>query len=254
METLIVDRDGGVVTVTMNRPHRKHALTATMVRELGQVFSDVADSSDDRVMVLTGASRAFCAGADLSQAVDEHHLVQMRRLGDVALQLHRLPKPTIAKVDGVAVGAGCNLALGCDLIIASEDARFSEIFPRRGLSLDCGGSWLLPRLIGLHRAKELAFFGEIISAKESLDIGLVNRVVPSTELDRFVTEWASRLAAGPPLAQSLTKALLNTALETSMAQALDNEGRSQAVNLETEDVAEAIQAFLDKREPNFRGR
>ena len=254
METLIVERDGGVVTVTMNRPEKKNALTTTMFRELRETFSEVTDRPDDRVMILTGAAGAFCAGADLSAAAEHHHLVHMRLLADVALALHRIPKPTIAKVDGVAVGAGCNLALGCDLIVASEDARFSEIFTRRGLSPDCGGSWLLPRLIGLHRAKELAFFGDIISAKEALELGLVNRVVPAADLDRFVDEWATRLASGPPLALSLTKTLLNKSLETSMDQALEDEARSQSVNLVTTDAVEAFQAFLDKREPRFQGR
>src|SRR5205807_8629846 len=151
---------------------------------LRRVVSEISDRTDDRVMILTGASGSFCAGADLTAAAEDHHLVHMRLVADVALELHRMPKPTIAKVDGVAVGAGCNLALGCDLIVASEDARFSQIFSKRGLSLDCGGSWLLPRFIGLHRAKELAFFGDIISAKEALEFGLVNRVMPTADLDR----------------------------------------------------------------------
>jgi enoyl-CoA hydratase/carnithine racemase len=253
MQTLLVERDDGVVTVTMNRPEKRNALTTTMFRELRETFSDITDSTEDRVMVLTGAAGAFCAGADLSAAAEHHHLVHMRLLADVALQLHRLPKPSIAKVNGVAIGAGCNLALGCDLVVASEDARFSEIFSRRGLSLDCGGSWLLPRLIGLHRAKELAFFGEILSAKEALELGLVNRVVAPADLDRFVGDWATRLAAGPPLALSMTKTLLNQSSESSMGQALEAEGHCQSVNLVTDDTMEAFQAFLDKREPRFQG-
>src|SRR2546430_14339333 len=142
----------------------------------------------------------------------------MRHIGATALALHRLAKPTIAKVGGIAAGAGCNLALGCDLIVASDNARFSEIFSRRGLSVDFGGSWVLPRLIGLHRAKELAFFAEIVSAKEAADIGLVNRVVPAGELDAVVDDWARRLAAGPPIALSMTKATLNNSSSASPAQ------------------------------------
>ena len=121
----------------------------------------------------------------------------MQWINQVPLALHRLPKPTIAKVRGVAAGAGANLALGCDLIVAGETARFAEIFARRGLGLDFGGSWLLPRLVGLHRAKELAFFGDVVSAADADRLGLVNRVVPDAELDEFVTAWAGRLAAGP---------------------------------------------------------
>ncbi len=175
-------------------------------------------------------------------------------MADIALALHRIPKPVIAKVNGVAVGAGMNLALGCDLIIASDNARFSEIFARRGLSIDFGGSWLLPRLIGMHRAKELAFFADIISAKEAAELGLVNRVLPASQLDAFVADWADRLAAGPPLALSMTKRLLTNSFTTTMDEALEAEGLAQSVNTATEDTAEAIRAFLEKREPRFKGR
>ena len=168
--------------------------------------------------------------------------------------LHELPMPTIAKVNGVAAGAGLNLALGCDLIVASDRARFSEIFARRGLSVDFGGTWLLPRLIGLHRAKELAFFADIIDASTAKEMGLVNRVVAHDELDAFVTEWADRLAAGPPIALAQTKAMLNKSFNVSMDEALDLEGWSQTVNFSTADTREAIDAFLNKREPKFEGR
>jgi len=147
-----------------------------------------------------------------------------------------------------------NLALGCDLIVASDTARFSEIFARRGLSIDFGGSWLLPRLIGMHRAKELAFFADIISAKEAAELGLVNRVLPASQLDAFVADWADRLAAGPPLALSMTKRLLTNSFTTTMDEALEAEGLAQSVNTATEDTAEAIRAFLEKREPRFKGR
>jgi 2-(1,2-epoxy-1,2-dihydrophenyl)acetyl-CoA isomerase len=255
METLRVERADGIVTVTMDRPERKNAINDVMWVELWETFESVARSSEDRVLVVTGAAGAFCSGQDLSgvNAAGDHGLVRMRRVGDVALALHRMPKPTIAKVDGIAAGAGCNLALGCDLIVASEDARFSEIFSRRGLSVDFGGSWVLPRLIGLHRAKELAFFAEIVSAKEAADIGLVNRVVPGAELDAFVDGWARTLAAGPPLALSMTKSLLNNGLVTSMEQAVEDEARCQALNFSTADAVEAMQAFSEKRDPNFRG-
>ena len=260
LETLIVERNEGVVTVTMNRPARKNAANGLMWRELLTTFDDVATNRDDRVMVLTGAGGAFCSGADLGDATDvagrpgDPYLVQMRALGDVALRLHRLPKPTIAKVGGVAAGAGMSMALGCDLVVASESARFSQIFSKRGLSVDFGASWLLPRFIGLHRAKELAFFADIISAQEAAEFGVVNRVVPDAELDAFVGEWANRLAAGPPLALSMTKAMLNNSFSISMDQALEEEARSQAVNFATADTLEAIAAFGEKRDPQFKGR
>lgn len=251
-----MERLAGVVTLTLNRPERKNAITPEMLHELIGEFGRVARDPADRALVLTGAGDAFCSGADLAAmgGPGDHQLVRMRLLSDVALSLHRILKPTIAKVRGVAVGAGCNLALGCDLVVASEDARFSEIFSRRGLSIDCGGSWILPRLVGLHKAKEIAFFGDMLSAREAHAAGLVNSVVAAEEVDGFVQDWASRLAAGPPLALSMTKSLLNNSMSISMDQALEDEARCQTANSSTEDLREAMHAFLEKREPRFEGR
>lgn len=257
MHTIDVGRSDGVVTVTMNRPEKKNAITDLMWDELHATFREIADSATDRVVVLTGAGGAFCSGADLWAGSDgprRHQLAAMRHIGAVCLALHRLPQPTIAKVGGVAAGAGANLALGCDLIVASDQARFSEIFTLRGLSIDAGGSWLVPRLIGLHRAKELAFFADIISAAEAQAFGLVNRVVPDAELDAAVDEWARRLAAAPPIALAQTKRLLNNSFAVTMEEALDDEGAAQTVNFGTKDTAEAIAAFVDKRTPVFHGR
>ena len=178
----------------------------------------------------------------------------MRHVGDVALGLHRLPIPTIAKVRGVAVGAGCNMAIGCDLVVASDNARFSEIFSRRGLSIDFGGSWVLPRIVGMHRAKELALFADIIDAAEAERIGLVNRVVADAEIDEFVDAWAKRLAAGPPIALAMTKRMLDNSMQVTLEQALDDEGVAQTVNFGTADTVEAMNAFVEKREPRFEGR
>ena len=163
METLIVERRDGVVTITMNRPQRKNAADSVMLNELPAVFAEIEHNMADRVMILTGAGGSFCTGADLSDplgpAIDPSRsgIQRMRRLGDVAMALHRLTKPTIAKVDGHAVGAGLSLALGCDLIVCSDRAKLSMIFAQRALSLDNGASWLLPRLVGLARAKETRF-------------------------------------------------------------------------------------------------
>ena len=178
----------------------------------------------------------------------------MRHISDVALALHRLPIPTIAKVRGVAVGAGCNMAIGCDVTVVSDNARFSEIFARRGLSIDFGGSWLLPRIVGMHRAKELALFADIIDAAEAERIGLVNRVVPDAELDQFVDQWAARLAAGPPIALAMTKRMLDNSFQVTLEQALDDEGVAQSLNFTTADTMEAMKAFVEKREPKFEGR
>lgn len=254
VETINVERRDGVVTVTLNRPEKKNAANDLMWDELQSTFDEVARSADDRVLVVTGAGGAFCSGADLSSGdISDEGVARMRRIGNVALALHRLPKPTIAKVRGVAAGAGCNLALGCDLIVAGEDARFIEIFSKRGLSLDFGGSWLLPRLIGLHKAKELALFADTVSAADAERLGLVNRVLSDGELDAFVDDWATRLAAGPPLAMAMSKQLLNNAYAVGMEQALDNEGRAQTVNFGTKDFVEAVTAFMQKRDPKFTG-
>jgi 2-(1,2-epoxy-1,2-dihydrophenyl)acetyl-CoA isomerase len=185
---------------------------------------------------------------------EDPHLVRMQFFGRVMLALHELPKPTIAKVRGVAAGAGMSLALGCDLVVASDNARFSEIFAKRGLSVDGGSSWLLPRLIGLHRAKEIAYFADILSAEEAASYGFINRVVADDELDGFVEDWARRLAAGPPVALAMTKTLLDNSMSVTMAQALEDEARCQTVNFFSEDTAEAMRAFVEKREPKFKGR
>jgi enoyl-CoA hydratase/carnithine racemase len=260
METLIVERKDGIVTVTMNRPERKNAANGKMLLELRETFSEVEDSPEDRVMILTGAGGAFCSGADLGDSsgptndASRSGLFRMRRLGDVALALHHISKPTIAKVDGVAVGAGFSLALGCDLVVCSDRARLSMIFAKRGLSLDNGASWLLPRLIGMARAKEVALFGDMWSGEEAHAIGLVNRVLPLDQIDAFVEDWARRLAAGPPIAVSMTKSLLHASANASMEQAVEDEARCQALNFSTDDTKEAMAAFAEKREPVFVGR
>jgi len=256
MQSIEVARDdAGVVTVTLARPHRKNALDGPMWDELLETFDAIARSRDDRVVILTGAGGEFCSGQDLgARDASTPAYYAMRHVSDVVAALHRVPQPVIAKVRGNAAGAGMNLALGCDLIVASETARFSEIFAKRGLSIDAGGSWLLPRLIGLHRAKELVLLADIITAAEAADFGIVNRVVPDAELDQFVAGWAARLAAGPPIALAQSKELLNHSFARTMEQALDAEGVAQSYNFSTKDTYEAMKAFMEKRAPEFRGR
>lgn len=255
METLLVDRRDGIVTITLNRPEKKNAINATMWNELIDVFTEVGENTKDRAVVLTGAGDAFCSGADLGGDPDleTHQLQKMHHINRAALALHGLPKPVIAKVGGVAAGAGLNLALGCDLIVASDRARFSEIFAKRGLTVDFGGSWVLPRLVGLHRAKELVLFGDILGAAEAERMGLVNRVVPHAELNAFVDDWAARLAGGPPLALAMSKRLLNNSFSMTLSEALDAESFTQTVNFASSDTREAIMAFLQKRQPAFTG-
>jgi 2-(1,2-epoxy-1,2-dihydrophenyl)acetyl-CoA isomerase len=258
METLEVFRENGIVTVTMNRPAKKNAANGTMWDELRETFREIAANPDDRVMILTGAGGDFCSGQDLSDRgsarADAHVLASMRNITDVAMALARIPQPTIAKIRGVAVGAGCNMALMCDLVVCSDTARFSEIFAKRGLSVDFGGTWVLPRRVGLHKAKELALFGDIISAQEAERIGLVNHVEQEAALDAFVDNWAAKLAAGPPIALAQTKRMLNNSMNVTLEQALEDEGNAQALNFGTKDTIEAMSAFAEKRVPRFTGR
>jgi 2-(1,2-epoxy-1,2-dihydrophenyl)acetyl-CoA isomerase len=253
-DVLKIDRHGGVVTVTLNRPERKNALNRELLDALLAAFQDIAHRADDRVVVVTGGD-SFCSGADLAgRSKDSHPLEGMRVTGDACVALARLPKPTIAKVRGAAVGAGFSLAIACDLVVAADDARLSTMYSARGLSVDFGASWILPRLVGLQRAKELVYFPDFLSADDAYRLGLVSRVVPGPELDDFVDSWATRLASSPTIALSLSKRLLDEGQLSDLAAAVEGEARAQVVNFGTDDAREAVAAFAEKRAPNFRGR
>lgn len=264
--TVRLERADGIATVTLNRPEVLNAIDGPMWSGLLDAFRAVTEEPADRCVVIRGEGRGFCAGADLSGAAagegaagtDRPEIDHMRRIAEVCLALHECPKPVVARVHGIAAGAGCNLALGADLVIAGSEARFCQIFSRRGLSIDFGGSWLLPRLVGLHKAKELTLLGEMVDAAEAHRIGLVNRLVDTSAgpdaLDDEVAAVARRLADGPPIALAASKRLLNAGLSSSMAQALEAESNVQCVNFRTRDAVEAVTAFLEKREPTFQGR
>jgi 2-(1,2-epoxy-1,2-dihydrophenyl)acetyl-CoA isomerase len=213
--------------------------------------------------VLRGAGGNFSSGADLtggegtapsgSLAVKTLSIVR-DEVGQAILALHRLPKPTIAMLEGVTAGAGANLALACDLVYAAEDARLCQIFVRRALSLDCGGSWTLPRLVGLRKAKELAFFGDWVGAREASEMGLLTGCFAAESLEREVRERAERLANLPPLALALIKQSLDASFGLSFAQALDQEAEGQALCTSSEDFMEGVRAFLEGRQARFKGR
>ena len=262
MDAIQVERREGLVTITLDRPEKKNAINAQMWIELDSTLAEVAADPSDRALILTGSGGNFSAGADLSGNPSGKGLTggplqpivqEMRVVGDIILRLHRMPKPTLAKVDGVCVGVSLGLALACDLLLASDRARFSEIFAKRGLALDGGTSWLLPHRIGLNKAKELAFFADFVDAKEAESIGLVNKVVPAGELDAMADEWGRRLAAGPTLALGLSKRLLDASSSVTLAQALEDEARCQHITHASKDVREGIAAFLERREPRFSG-
>ncbi|AII10925.1 enoyl-CoA hydratase/isomerase family protein [Rhodococcus opacus] len=252
MSNVLVDRADGIVTVTLNRPQRKNAITRELVEEAIAAFEQIAATPTDRVVVLTGAGGAFCSGMDLSSPLLPDELTFMRRVGQLCTLVHDLPRPTIAKVAGPAMGFGCNFALCCDLVVAGESALFGEMFADLGISLDGGASWSLPRLIGIAKAKELVFFGRRLSGTEAADIGLVNRVLVDGDLDAFVTEWAQTLCEGPTLALSLMKSALNSSMEASFAQAIDKESLAQSVSFRGAEVKEGGRARHEKRRPNFR--
>src|SRR5271170_1727052 len=250
---LCSDRNG-VRTLTLNRPHRKNAINRDLWIALAEALTAAGKESGVRAVVITGAGGAFCSGADIASPDDTHPVYKLQRLTDVALALHELSVPTIAKVTGVAVGAGWNLALGCDFVVATPESTFSQIFSKRGLSIDLGGSWLLPKLVGLQQAKRLALLAETIDAAEAFALKLVTWVVSAAEIDTFVNDLAGRLAAGPPFALAQTKALLNEGVDRTMRDALANEARAQVGNFATVDSAEAYAAFAEKRDPSFTGQ
>lgn len=252
-EVLLAHRESGVLTLTLNRPERRNAIDGPTWDALRAGFERARDDPETRVVVITGAGGAFCAGADLSVKREGHPLDRMRSINEIALLLHELPKPTVARVDGVAVGAGWNLALGCDLVVATPTSRFSQIFARRGLSLDFGGSWLLPRLVGMQQAKRLALLAEMIDATEAERLGLVTWVTPPEEIDAFVADLTTRLASVAPVAAAQSKALLHENADRTLREALASEARTQAVNFATADAPEAFAAFTEKREPDFTG-
>jgi 2-(1,2-epoxy-1,2-dihydrophenyl)acetyl-CoA isomerase len=264
MSDTLIDRADGVVQVVFNRPHRKNALNAANWADLDRVVREVARNPDDRALVLTGAGGNFSAGAELGGGgqgessltgqAPQAMIHEMRTVGEIIRQLHRLPKPTLAVVDGVAVGVALGLALACDLVIASDRARFSAIFVRRGLALDGGTSWTLPRVVGLRRAKQMAFFGDMVSAADALSWGLINEVVPAGELQAVGLAWARRLADAPTTTISLIKRQLDDSSLLTLEQALEVEAQAQHIAHTTSDVREGIQAFVERREPRFSGK
>src|SRR6516165_3601894 len=251
---VISTRDGAVSTIVLNAPERKNALDGVGWVQLRDALRGAEDDDQTRTVVITGAGDDFCAGAAVGGPRNRPHALRStQQIHEAAHALHALTKPTVAKVRGVAVGAGWNIALGCDLIATDSTARFSQIFGKRGLSVDFAGTWALPRLIGMQQAKRLALLGDFVDAAEAHSLGLTAWTCPPAELDDLVAEVARRLSAGPPIALAQTKALLNSSFDFTHQQALDAEARAQAINFATEDALNARRAFQEKTEPVFTG-
>ncbi|MFF3913149.1 enoyl-CoA hydratase/isomerase family protein [Streptomyces sp. NPDC001852] len=260
MSELETERGGQVSYVTLNRPDALNALTPALRDRLIDLLTEASADPDVRAVVLTGTGRGFCAGADLRGGVGGDRVpgdvARVLRLGAQRLIAAVLDceKPVIAAVNGTAAGLGAHLAFACDLVLAAESARFIEVFVRRGLVPDAGGAYLLPRLLGPQRAKELLFFGDAVPAPDAERLGLVNRVVPDADLPKAAREWANRLAAAPTRALALTKHLVNSSLESDRATAFAAEAWAQEINMTTEDAREGLRAFVGRREAEFRGR
>ncbi|WP_329251866.1 enoyl-CoA hydratase-related protein [Streptomyces sp. NBC_01478] len=252
---------GQVAYLTLNRPEALNAITPAQRERLISLLAEASADPSVRAVVLTGTGRGFCAGADLrGGAAGEERIA-----GDVARVIRQgaqrliaavldCEKPVIAAVNGTAAGLGAHLALACDLVLAAESARFIEVFVRRGLVPDGGGAYLLPRLIGPQRAKELMFFGDALTAPDAERLGLVNRVVPDGELEKTAREWAERLATGPTRALALTKQLVNASLDGDRTTAFAAEAAAQEINMTTEDAREGVASFVERRSPEYRGR
>ena len=255
----------GIATLTMNRPESRNALTPEMMAGLREALPRFAADPAVRVVVLTGAGRAFCAGGDVKRfaAVSssgqktvafEDRVHDLRSRMEVSRLLHEMPKPTLAVIPGPAAGAGLSLALACDLRIAAKDAKLTTAFSKVGLSGDFGGSYFLTYLVGVAKARELYFTGRVLLGQDALELGIVNRVATADHLEQEAHSYAAELAALPTLAVGYMKKNLNAALKGSLGDVLDCEAIHMIRTFETEDHKQAAQAFLEKRAPEFSGQ
>jgi len=260
-ELVSFDKSNHVATVTLNQPATLNALTYDMLVRLREIVDDVAGDHDVRAVLLTGAGRGFCSGANLLGGSGDTLVsggmgvrAAVMTMNEVLAEIVEMEKPWLAAVNGPAVGGGCSLALACDLVLAAESAYLSVGFVNVGMVLDMGSTFLLPRLVGMRKANELAFFGDRIYGPEAAEIGLINRAVPDGELMDAAREWAERLAAGPALAIGAIKLGMRRGLHGTFRDALHWEAMMQSLIAQTEDAAEGLMAFFQKRKPDFKGK
>ncbi len=252
---------GSICLLTLDRPDRLNALTVEVANEFNAAVREALEKGA-RVIVLTGAGRAFCAGGDMRQMqeiantegrVEAFFDEPLRILNESILLIRRTPVPFIAAVNGVASGGGCNLALACDLVVAAESAKFNQAFIKIGLVPDCGGTFMLPRLVGLKRAAELMFTGDLISAQRAAEMGMINSVAADGELMGQVMAMAEKLANAPTAAIGQIKQLLEASAVNDYGSQLDLERKAQIEAGQTKDFTEGVSAFLEKRPPRFVG-
>ncbi|HVE93082.1 MAG TPA: enoyl-CoA hydratase-related protein [Actinomycetota bacterium] len=256
--TITHDVSDGVATITLNRPDALNALDNQMAGELQDALKKTSRDKSARALVLTGAGRAFCSGQDLKAVTGESAPATLgahvrKAWNPIVLAIHEMDKPVVAAVNGVAAGAGCSLALVCDVRIASEKAMFIEVFSKVGLIPDSGSTWLLPRLVGFGKALEMAWTAEPVGAQDALALGLVNRVVAPDDLETEAHDFARGLASGPTLALTLTKRAMVKAMTSTFAEALHYEAHLQTAAGRSSDYAEGVAAFLEKRPASFKG-
>lgn len=256
-ETLKVEVAEGIAVVTLNRPEKLNPLSMQMLGELLTAFTALRDDAAVKVVVLTGAGKAFSAGGDINDMLGgklQLNYVAGRTLGKTILAIQGLEKPVICALNGIAAGGGAGLVLACDVIYASEKARFSEIYANIGMVPDCGNLWLLPRVVGPHKAKELCFTAEIIDAPELYRLGIAQRLFSPEELMPKVMEFAQRLAAGPLLSYKMTKTLIDRGWGMSLEQFYDLEALALEIVMQSADFKEGMSAFLEKRKPVYQGK